>query len=32
MSALTGYIGVREAKLPKEFYLSRVVTFPKKTA
>jgi hypothetical protein len=29
---LTGYIGVAEAKLPKEFHLSNVVTFPKKTA
>ena len=29
---LTGYIGVTEAKLPKEFHLSNVVTFPKKTA
>ena len=29
---LTGYIGITEAKLPKEFYLSNVVTFPKKTA
>ena len=29
---LTGYIGVMEAKLPKEFHLSKVVTFPKKTA
>jgi len=29
---LTGYIGVTEAKLPKEFHLSKVITFPKKTA
>lgn len=29
---LTGYIGVTEATLPKEFHLSNVVTFPKKTA
>jgi hypothetical protein len=29
---LTGYIGVTEAKLPKEFHLSNVVTFPKKSA
>ena len=29
---LTGYIGITEAKVPKEFHLSRVVTFPKKTA
>jgi hypothetical protein len=29
---LTGQIGITEAKLPKEFYLSNVVTFPKKTA
>jgi hypothetical protein len=29
---LTGYIGITEAKLPKEFPLSNVVTFPKKTA
>jgi DNA primase len=29
---LTGYIGVKEAKLPKEFHLSNVVTFPKKSA
>jgi hypothetical protein len=29
---LTGYIGKMEAKLPKEFHLSNVVTFPKKTA
>ena len=29
---LTGYIGMTEAKLPKEFHLSNVVTFPKKTA
>jgi hypothetical protein len=28
----TGYIGVTEAKLPKGFHLSNVVTFPKKTA
>jgi hypothetical protein len=31
-SELTGYIGVIEAKLPKEFHLSKVVTFPTKTA
>jgi DNA primase len=29
---LTGYIGIIEGKVPKEFHLSRVVTFPKKTA
>jgi hypothetical protein len=29
---LTGYIGVTEAKLPKEFHFSNVVTFPKKSA
>ena len=29
---LTGYIGIIEAKLPEEFHLSNVVTFPKKTA
>jgi hypothetical protein len=29
---LTGYIGITEGKVPKEFHLSRVVTFPKKTA
>jgi hypothetical protein len=29
---LTGYIGITEAKLPKEFHLSNVVTFPKKSA
>ena len=29
---LTGYIEITEAKLPKEFHLSNVVTFPKKTA
>ena len=29
---LTGYIGVKEAKLPKEFHLSNVVTFAKKSA
>ena len=28
----TGYIGITEAKLPKKFHLSNVVTFPKKTA
>jgi hypothetical protein len=28
---LTGYIGTTE-KLPKEFHLSSVVTFPRKTA
>ena len=27
---LTGYIGVTEAKLPKEFDPSNLVTFPKK--
>jgi len=26
---LTGYIGITEAKLPKTFHLSNVVTFPK---
>jgi hypothetical protein len=26
------YVGITEAKLPKEFHLSNVVTFPKKTA
>jgi len=29
---LTGYIEITEAKLPKEFHLSNVLTFPKKTA
>jgi len=29
---LTGYIGITEAKLPKQFHLSNVVTFPKKSA
>jgi hypothetical protein len=29
---LTGYIGIAEGKVPKEFHLSRVVTFPKKSA
>ena len=29
---LTGYIGIMESKVPKEFHLSNVVTFPKKTA
>ena len=29
---LTGHIGITEAKLPKEFHLSNVVTFPKKIA
>jgi len=29
---LTGYIGITEGKVPKEFHLSNVVTFPKKTA
>ncbi len=29
---LTGYIGIIEGKVPKEFHLSNVVTFPKKTA
>jgi hypothetical protein len=29
---LTGYIGITKAKLPKEFHLSNVVAFPKKTA
>ena len=24
---LTGYIGINEGKVPKEFHLSRVVTF-----
>jgi hypothetical protein len=28
---LTGYIGITEAKLPKEFHLSSVVTFPEKS-
>jgi hypothetical protein len=28
----TGYIGITEAKLPKEFHLSNMVTYPKKTA
>jgi len=28
---LTGYIGVTEAKPPKEFHLSSVVTFPEKS-
>jgi hypothetical protein len=32
LGELTGYIGITEAKLPKEFHLSNVVTFPKKTA
>jgi hypothetical protein len=27
---LTGYIGVTEAKLPKEFHLPNVVTFPRR--
>jgi hypothetical protein len=27
---LTGYIGVTKAKLPKEFHLSNVVTFPRR--
>jgi hypothetical protein len=27
---LTGYIGITEAKLPKEFHLSNVVTFPRR--
>jgi hypothetical protein len=31
-SELTGYIGITEGKVPKESHLSRVVTFPKKTA
>jgi hypothetical protein len=29
---LTSYIGITEAKLPKEFHLSNVVAFPNKTA
>jgi hypothetical protein len=29
---LTGYIGITAGKVPKEFHLSRVVTFPKKSA
>lgn len=29
---LTGYIGITEGRVPKEFHLSRVVTFPKKSA
>jgi len=29
---LSGYIGIAEAKLPKEFHLSNMVTYPKKTA
>ena len=29
---LTGYIGITEGKVPKEFHLSRVVTFSKKSA
>lgn len=29
---LTGYIGVTEARVPKEFHLTNVVSFPKKTA
>ena len=29
---LTGCIGITEGKVPKEFHLSNVVTFPKKTA
>jgi hypothetical protein len=29
---LTGYIGIAEGEVPKEFHLSRVVTFPKKSA
>jgi hypothetical protein len=28
----TGYIGITETKLPKEFQLSNVVAFPKKAA
>jgi hypothetical protein len=31
-SELTGYIGITKGKVPKEFHLSKVVTFPKKTA
>ncbi len=27
---LAGYIGVTEAKLPKDFHLSNVVTFPRR--
>jgi hypothetical protein len=29
---LTGYIGITDGKVPKEFHLSKVVTFPKKSA
>jgi uncharacterized Zn-finger protein len=29
---LTGYIGITEGKVPMEFHLSNVVTFPKKSA
>jgi hypothetical protein len=29
---LTGYIGITEARLPKEFHLSNVATFPEKIA
>ena len=29
---LTDYIGIAEAKLPKEFHLSNMVIFPKKSA
>jgi hypothetical protein len=29
---IDGYIGIAEGKVPNEFHLSRVVTFPKKTA
>jgi hypothetical protein len=29
---LTGYIGIAEGKVPKEFHPSGAVTFPQKTA
>jgi hypothetical protein len=29
---LTGHIGITEAEPPKEFHLSNVVTFPRKSA
>jgi hypothetical protein len=29
---LTGYIGITEGTVPKEFHLSNVVTSPKKSA
>jgi hypothetical protein len=28
---LTGYTGITEGKVPKEFHFSNVVTFPKKS-